>query len=115
MILLLALFSLLISSSGYRIPNRSFSSECAGYMFVGEDSTPTCHQFSFFWRAVRALVRSYLFDGNGYGLRGFNNINSFLDLEMMNRDDFLNKIDKWVSSYGDDYCDTRTELIAYSV
>ena len=83
-------------------------------MFVGEDSTLICHEFSFFWTAVRDLVKSHLFGGNRYKLRSFNDMDTFINLEM-NRDDFLNTIDKWVSSYGDDYCDTRTQLLVYSM
>ena len=113
MLLPLILFSALVSSNGYPHASASFSSECGGFMFLGEYSTPTCHQFDVLWRAVRSLVTP-LQGSNGYSLRAFGVSGSWLPLNMENKYDFLSELNSWIEMYGNDVCDISAEGVNYT-
>ena len=84
-------------------------SGCSGYMFLGENSVPTCNQHIIFLNVSKNIVEYFGYNyysqyNNGFAAGGFGAPDDWKQLVYGNKSAFISTMDEWIGDYSNGKC-----------
>ncbi|KAE9546007.1 hypothetical protein FO519_010781, partial [Halicephalobus sp. NKZ332] len=78
-------------------------SGCGRYIFLGENSVPTCNQHVTFLKVSRDFVQKFG-DGNQFAARGFGSPDNWTSLNYTDRWGVIGLFNDWIQKYDNGHC-----------
>ena len=99
--MIVVIFFFLLAAVGAQSPSPS---GCPGYMFLGENSIPTCNQHIQFLSVSKDIITNFG-DGNNFAARGFGSPDSWNPLNFTDKWTVIGMLNDWIQKYGNGHCD----------
>ena len=81
----------------------SITAGCPGYMFLGENSIPTCDQHVTFLHVSKDIITTFG-DNNNFAVRGFGSPDSWNPLNDTDKWGAIGSLNDWIEKYQNGHC-----------
>ncbi|KAE9549714.1 hypothetical protein FO519_007078 [Halicephalobus sp. NKZ332] len=81
----------------------STASTCPAYIFMGENSVPTCDQHVTFLKVAKDTVSNFG-NGNSFAARGFGSADNWYSLSYTDKYKFIQTMQEWINDYTNGKC-----------